>query len=165
MRTFSTLLLATASVVSAQSALSTVEWRTDSARVNALILQLTPEVQISLVHGSADPGNQQQAGYVVQVARRGITGIALADGEASINVVNNATAIPVQHNVEATWLKSVAYAAGVVTGREAYALGAGLALAPRVNILRDPLTGNYWQSYSEDPFLNARLGIQGVAGI
>ena len=40
-----------------------------------------------------------------------------------------------------------------------------IALAPRVNILRDPLTGNFWQSYSEDPFLNAQLGIQGVDGI
>ena len=40
-----------------------------------------------------------------------------------------------------------------------------VALAPRVNILRDPLEGNFWQSYSEDPYLNAQLGIQGVHGI
>ena len=39
-----------------------------------------------------------------------------------------------------------------------------MALFPRVNILRDPVTGNFWQSYSEDPFLNAQMGIQGVLG-
>lgn len=41
----------------------------------------------------------------------------------------------------------------------------GVALAPRVNILRDPLEGNFWQGYSEDVFLNGQLGTQAVYGI
>ena len=165
MPSFSFLLAAASTFVSAQSSLSTVEWRTGNSRVDNLIQQLTPQEKISLVHGTNDPGDQQQAGYVVPIPRLGIPAIRLSDGEAGINVVNNATAIPVQLNVAATWSENVAYAAGAVTGKEAFALGNGVALAPRVNILRDPLTGNFWQSYSEDPFLNAKLGIQGVAGI
>lgn len=153
------------STISATSALQTVEWRTGNAKVDSLIEQLTPAEKLSLVHGGTDPGNQQQAGYIPPVERLGIPAMRLTDGEAGINVVNNATAIPVQLNVANTWSKSAAYAAGVVTGKESYLLGNGIALAPRVNILRDPLTGNFWQSYSEDPFLNAQLGIQGVNGI
>lgn len=153
------------SSLSAVSALQTVEWRTGNAKVDSLIEQLTPAEKLSLVHGGNDPGDQQQAGYIAPVERLSIPAMRLTDGEAGINVVNNATAIPVQLNVANTWSKSAAYAAGKVTGQESYLLGNGIALAPRVNILRDPLTGNYWQSYSEDPFLNAQLGIQGVNGI
>lgn len=82
-----------------------------------------------------------------------------------IDVVADATSLPSQLNVAATWSRKVAYAHGLVTGREAALLNMGIALAPRVNILRDPLTGNFWQSYSEDPFLNAQLGVEGVNGI
>lgn len=41
----------------------------------------------------------------------------------------------------------------------------GIALAPRVNILRDPFTMSSYQSYSEDPYLNGDMGAQGVLGI
>ena len=72
-----------ANLVHAQSdALTEVEWRTGIARIDNLILQLTPEEKISLVHGARDPGNQQEAGYVVGVPRLGISPIRLTDGEA-----------------------------------------------------------------------------------
>jgi len=38
-------------------------------------------------------------------------------------VVENATAIPMQLNVAATWSKQAAYNAGLVTGKEAKILG------------------------------------------
>lgn len=40
-----------------------------------------------------------------------------------------------------------------------------ILLAPRVNILRDPFKGSFWQGYSEDPYLNGQLGAQAVRGI
>ncbi|KAF2120049.1 glycoside hydrolase superfamily [Lophiotrema nucula] len=160
------LALSHLSAVTAQdSILTTVEWRTGNAKVDALVEQLTPREKIGLVGGTSDPGYQQQAGYVAPVSRLGIPAIRLTDGEAGINVVDNATAIPLQLNVAATWSKEAAYNAGMVTGKEANILGQTVALAPRVNILRDPVDGNFWQSYSEDPFLNAQLGVQGVHGI
>ncbi len=82
-----------------------------------------------------------------------------------VNVVDNATAVPMQLNIAATWSKSAAYHSGYVPGREAKILGQAVLLAPRVNILRDPWKGNFWQSYSEDPFLNAQLGIQALTAI
>lgn len=41
----------------------------------------------------------------------------------------------------------------------------GIALAPRVNLLRDPFDGSSWQAYSEDAYLNAQLGAEAVRGI
>jgi len=70
-------------VVYAQNtSLTTVEWRTGNAKVDSLIEQLTPEEKISLVHGASDPGNKQQAGYVVPIPRLGIPAVRLSDGEA-----------------------------------------------------------------------------------
>lgn len=147
------------------SYLTPVPWRTGNARVDSLIEQLRPEEKVLLIKGSPDPGDQNQAGYVAPIPRLGIPRARLADGEAGINVVNNATAIPVQLNVAATWSKSCAWDAGFVTGREARLLQQDVALAPRVNVLRDPVAGNFWQSYSEDPFLNAQLGVAAVDAI
>jgi beta-glucosidase len=124
------------------SSLTTVEWRTGNSRVDNLIESLTPEEKISLVHGSVDTtGYQQQAGYVTAVPRLGIPPVRLTDGEAGVNVVDNATAVPMQLNVAATWSKSAAYQSGYVPGMEAKILGQAVLLAPRVNILRDPVQG------------------------
>lgn len=75
------------SLVGAQNAsLLSVEWKTGNARIDRLVEQLTPEEKISLVHGSqvafADPGNQDQAGYVVPIPRLNIPAVRLSDGEA-----------------------------------------------------------------------------------
>lgn len=124
------LLSAVVAASRAQSPLDEVQWQSGNARVDSLVNALTPEEKILLVHGfvaSEDPGDQQQAAYVAPVARLGIPAMRLTDGEAGINVVNNATAIPVQLNVAATWSKKAAYDAGVVTGRESYLLGNGMS--------------------------------------
>ncbi|KAL1306871.1 hypothetical protein AAFC00_005521 [Neodothiora populina] len=147
------------------NASSAVEWRTSSARVNALIEQLTGEEKVTLVTGHLNPGNQNQAGYVAPVPRSNIPAVQLSDGEAGINVVVNAIAPPNQLNIAATWSKAAAYNDGVITGRDAALLNMTVALAPRVNILRDPVEGNLWQSYSEDPFLNGALGVAAMNGI
>ncbi|CAJ2510745.1 Uu.00g063700.m01.CDS01 [Anthostomella pinea] len=144
---------------------TSVRWQTGNAKVDSLVEQLTPTEKISLVHGSVDPGNQNQAGYVVPVPRLGIPAVRISDGEAGLNVVENATALPTQPNVAATFSRQLAYLHGKVSGREAKVLGMDVLLAPRLNILRDPVTGNFWQSYSEDPYLNAQLGVQALTGI
>jgi len=136
MLTFTPCLAVLAAVVAAQdAALATIEWRTGIAKVDNLIEQLTPEEKISLVHGSTSQDNQKQAGYVVAIPRLGIPAVRLSDGEAGVNVVNNATAIPMQLNIGASWSKSAAHASGYVDGTEGKILGEQVVLAPRVNIL------------------------------
>ncbi|KAG6616616.1 family 3 glycoside hydrolase [Phytophthora cinnamomi] len=153
-------------LVRAGDPLATVSWRTGNDKVDAIVEALTAEEKVSLVHGAVDEdGDQQQAGYSVPITSQGIPAIRLTDGEAGINIVQNATGSPTQLNVAATWSLNAAYQHGVITGKEAKLFNMAVALSPRVNILRDPVEGNFWQSYSEDPFLNARLGVQGVKGL
>ncbi|OWY96506.1 Glycoside hydrolase [Phytophthora megakarya] len=153
-------------LVRAGDPLATVSWKTGNDKVDAIVEALTGEEKVSLVHGAVDSdGDQQQAGYSVPITSQGIPAIRLTDGEAGINIVQNATGPPTQLNVAATWSLNAAYQHGVITGKESKLFNMAVALSPRVNILRDPVEGNFWQSYSEDPFLNARLGIQGVKGL
>ncbi|KAJ5825343.1 Fn3-like domain-containing protein [Penicillium riverlandense] len=155
-------------------ALLEVPWRTNNARVNDLVAALTHKEKISLVHHTLWAGSQNFAGYIKPVPRLGIPALQMTDGEAltsyaaidrGVNGVLNATAIPSQLNIAATFSRELAYIAGAVAGSEARLLNASILLAPRVNILRDPFEGSFWQGYSEDPYLNGQLGAQGVLGI
>ncbi|KAG2521676.1 hypothetical protein BBO99_00005861 [Phytophthora kernoviae] len=87
----------------------------------------------------------------------------LQDG--GVNIIQNAMSPPTQLNVVVTWSLNAAYQHGVIMGKEAKLFNIAVGLPPRVNILRDPVEGNFWQSYSEDPYLNARLDVQGVTGL
>ncbi|MBO0691947.1 MAG: glycoside hydrolase family 3 C-terminal domain-containing protein, partial [Acidimicrobiaceae bacterium] len=59
----------------------------------------------------------------------------------------------------------LALAYGRVVGREDAATGIDAALAPTVNIERDPLWGRAYESLGEDPYLSATLGTALVKGI
>ncbi|CAI7579946.1 unnamed protein product [Penicillium pancosmium] len=160
--------LAHSSIARAQDvskALLEVPWKTNNARVNDLVACLTPEEKITLVHHTLWTGSQNFAGYIKPVQRLGIPALQMTDGEAGVNGVLNATAIPSQLNIAATFSRELAYIAGAVAGCESRLLNASIILAPRVNILRDPFKGSFWQGYSEDPYLNGQLGAQAVRGI
>ncbi|KAJ5272426.1 Fn3-like domain-containing protein [Penicillium angulare] len=146
-------------------ALDEVPWKTNNERVNNLVLALAPEEKVSLVHETSWMGSQDFAGYINAVPRLGIPALQMTDGEAGVNGVLNATAIPSQLNIAASFSRELAYIAAVIGGSEARLLNASVLLAPRVNILRDPFKGSFWQGYSEDPYLNGQLGAQGVRGI
>ncbi|OQD86253.1 hypothetical protein PENANT_c008G07144 [Penicillium antarcticum] len=146
-------------------ALLEVPWKTNNAKVNHLVIALTPAEKISLVHHTLWPGSQNLAGYIKPIQRLGIPALQMTDGEAGVNGVLNATAIPSQLNIAATFSRELAYIAGAVAGSEARLLNASILLAPRVNILRDPFEGSFWQGYSEDPYFNGQLGAQAVRGI
>jgi beta-glucosidase len=167
--------------------LVTVPWKTGRSVVDGLIEQLTPEEKISLLHGGYDPNTgsqgQNQAGYVNPIPRLGIPQFRLSDGENGLNLVDDATGIPSQLNVAASFSRDVAFKHGSVAGSEAKVLGMGMlfdiltvsfgsvnfnlgtVLAPRLNILRDVVSGAFWQSYSEDPYLTSQMGLQAMAGI
>lgn len=65
-----------------QPASTAVSWRTNNARVDELIEQLTGEEKLLMVHGSINPGNQDPAGYIAPIPRLGIPAVQLSDGEA-----------------------------------------------------------------------------------
>lgn len=114
--------------------LDTVPWKTGRSMVDGLIEQLTPEEKVSLLHGGYDPNTgsqgQDQAGYINPIPRLGIPQFRLSDGENGLNLVDDATGLPSQLNVAASFSRDVAFKHGSIAGLEAKTLGMGRPSAP-----------------------------------
>lgn len=66
----------------------------------------------------------------------------------------------------ASWDQQTVYDMGIALGKEADYYGIDVLLgSPNVNIQRDPLGGRFFEGYSEDPCLTARLAPCLVKGI
>ena len=121
--------------------------------------------KIALLHGARDPEGLGQAGYWPGLPRLGIPPLRLADGPSGVKVNQDSTAMPAPIALAATFSAADARRYGVVLGREARALRQDILLAPHINIIRDPLFRRNHTTFSEDPFLTARLAEAEIAGI
>jgi len=139
------------------------------ARVNDLLVRLTLEEKISLVHAN---GNFTTAG----VPRLGIPELIMDDGPLGVreevdnhfhdlgHVDDFATAMPGALGLAATWNTNLARAYGTVIGQEAVVRGKNIMLGPAVNIQRTPLCGRNFEYLGEDPFLTSRMAVNYIEG-
>lgn len=147
-----------------------IPWNRSDAvdrQVERLLAQLTLEDKIDLVSGRLavdDDGN-------VPALPDGLPLLALADGPGGIRVANptypahRATALPAPIALAATWDPDLARRYGDVLGAESSATGHNILLAPAVDIARVPLGGRTFESFGEDPLLQARLVVPEVEAI
>jgi beta-glucosidase len=77
----------------------------------------------------------------------------------------HATSFPTQLAMGGTWDRALVRQEGVITGREAFALGYDNVYSPIMDVLRDPRWGRALDCYGEDPFLVSELGIEAVRGL
>lgn len=75
------------------------------------------------------------------------------------------TTFPAPIGIGSTWNKNLIYKAGQIAGKEAKALGYTNIYAPILDVSRDPRWGRVLETYGEDPFLIAELGVQMAKGI
>ena len=80
------------------------------------------------------------------------------DGPASLDV-------PCSTALAATWEPDLVERIGQVLGRETKAKGAGVLLAPTVNLHRTPTGGRNFECMSEDPYLTSRIAVGYVQGL
>ena len=78
---------------------------------------------------------------------------------------DRATSFPADIGVGSSWDKTLAHQIGTIIGSEAKVLGYTNIYAPILDPARDPRWGRIVESYSEDPFLVAQMGIQVSSGI
>ena len=78
---------------------------------------------------------------------------------------SKATSFPAEVGIGSTWDAPLVREIGRVTGREGRALGYTNIYSPVLDLSRDPRWGRVVESYSEDPFLTATLGVEQVRGI
>ncbi|HJJ92652.1 MAG TPA: glycoside hydrolase family 3 C-terminal domain-containing protein [Methanocorpusculum sp.] len=69
------------------------------------------------------------------------------------------TCFPHSISMAASFDDELYYTVGEAVARETRAVGVRQVFAPVVNVVRDPRWGRTQESYGEDPFLNARMGI------
>ena len=122
-------------------------------RVDALVSALTLEEKVALMGGA---GSFELHG----VARLGVPPVRVTDGPTGVrsNEGEAATVFPVGVAMASTWNPELVREVAGAIAREALALDNRVVLAPTINIVRTPLWGRNFETYSEDPFLAGALG-------
>ena len=93
-------------------------------------------------------------------------GIPLLMHEESLHgyVARGATSFPQAIGLASTWDAALLTRIFGVAAREMRARGATLALAPVVDVARDPRWGRIEETYGEDPYLVSEMGVAAIEG-
>jgi beta-glucosidase len=136
--------------------------QTPDQRANELIAQMTLAEKIAMLHGAGG----SYVGNVPANTRLGIPAITLEDGPAGVaDGMTGVTAFPAPVGVAASWDTPLMNQYGQALGAEEYGKGANVALAPTVNILRNPVWGRSFESLGEDPYLSSQMDVASIQGI
>jgi beta-glucosidase len=136
------------------------------ARVNKLLSQMTLAEKVSLLSG-------QDVWNTVPIRRLGIPSITMTDGPHGVRsanaevgrVVGPATCFPSGVSMAASWNADLVEKVGQALGEETRGMDCDILLGPCVNIVRYPLGGRNFESYSEDPYLAGRTAVAFIKGV
>jgi len=102
--------------------------------------------------------------YLVEKTRLGIP--AIIHGECLHgHMSGGATIFPQAIALASTWNTALIGRMAAVAAKEARAVGVAQALAPDLDLARDPRWGRVEETYGEDPFLVARMGVAYIKGM
>ncbi|MFI9066206.1 glycoside hydrolase family 3 protein [Streptomyces sp. NPDC053429] len=163
------VLLCTGGLLTAGSAgAATAPAPEGTARVRALVAQMTLDEKLSFVHWTAGPAGGPLAkgvGYLPGVPRLGVPPLQVSDGPTGVRINGaRSTALPTPTALAATFDDSLATAYGKVLGHEGRALGQDVVLGPMVNTIRVPHGGRNFETFSEDPLVTARTAAAQIKG-
>lgn len=131
--------------------------------IEQLIQELTLSEKISLLAGV-------DTWHTVPIKRLGIPSIRTSDGPNGIRGTAHfngvpSNSLPCGTAMAATFNKELLEEAGALMGKEARMKGAHVILGPTCNIVRSPLGGRGFESYSEDPLLSGHAASYVIQGI
>ena len=134
---------------------SRVEKTTDS-----LYRLMTDQERIDQLHGT---GTRSSA----DLTRLGIPGYYMSNGPSGVchGATGTASAFPTGAAMGCTFDTSIIKQLGGVLAKEFYAKGKYILEGPMQNLVRDPRGGRNWETFSEDPFLSARLSVAYCQGV
>ncbi len=107
--------------------------------------------------------NSLQA-WVIKSNRLGIPALFLEEGLHGYLGLDQ-TVFPQSVNLASTWDVKLAKEEGAAIASEARADGVDMLLAPVVNLARDPRWGRVEETFGEDPYLSAKIGLAYVEGM
>lgn len=129
-----------------------------------------PPAEVAGATGGANRGAQETAAYTNAAQRWAVEkthlGIPLLLHEEALHgyVARDATSFPQAIALASTWDPELVERVFTVAAREMRARGAQLALAPVVDVARDPRWGRIEETYGEDPYLVSEMGLAAVRG-
>ncbi len=135
-------------------------------RVASLLGQLTLKEKVALLSGK-DVWN------TMPVERLGIPSVTMTDGPHGVRAANPevgrkpgpASAFPTGISMGAAWDPDLVELVGQALGEETRAMGCDILLGPCVNIVRGPLGGRNFETFSEDPYLSGRTAVAYINGV
>ncbi|HWT13527.1 MAG TPA: glycoside hydrolase family 3 N-terminal domain-containing protein [Allosphingosinicella sp.] len=120
--------------------------------------------------GQANRGPRETAEYINAAQRWAVErtrlGIPLLFHEEALHgyVAREATSFPQSIALASTWDPALVERVFAVAAREMRARGAQLALAPVVDVARDPRWGRIEETYGEDPYLVSEMSLAAIRG-
>jgi len=139
--------------------------QSDQVRTEDLLRQMTLKEKVTLLSGKDN-------WRTVPVPRLNIPSITMTDGPHGVRATNEAgrtfeptTSFPTGVSMAASWNPGLIERVAVALAEETRAMGCDVLLGPCVNIVRHPTAGRNFESFSEDPYLAARIGIAWVQGL
>jgi beta-glucosidase len=135
-------------------------------RIDELIEELTLSEKVALLSG-------RNAWYTMPIERLGIPSIVMTDGPHGVRtggpgwdrIVSTATAYPTGISMASSWNPDLVERVAVGLGEETRHLGCHVLLGPCINIVRSPLGGRNFETFSEDPYLASQIGVAYVRGL
>jgi beta-glucosidase len=136
-------------------------------RARAIVARMTLSEKISQLHGIRTPTEYR---FVPGIPRLGIPSLQMTNGPAGVGPGGAgpqppATALPAPISLAATWSPALAREYGRIEGEETRETGSVLLEGPDVNIARIPQDGRAFESFGEDPFLDAHIAVANIEGI
>jgi len=143
-----------------------MKWKSHRKKIENLLSQMTLPEKVSLLSGKNN-------WYTFPIDRLDIPSIVMTDGphgvrtggEGSERIVSKATAYPTGISMASSWNRDLIEEIGAALGEETRHLGCHILLGPCVNIVRSPLGGRNFETYSEDPYLAGQIGTAFVRGL
>jgi len=136
------------------------------AKIDVLLEQMTLPEKVALLSG-------RNAWQTMPNERLDIAPLSMTDGPHGVRAddagmgrpVGPATSFPTGVSMAASWDPALIERVGVALAEETLGMACDVLLGPCVNIVRTPLAGRNFESYSEDPYLAGRIGVAWVRGL
>ena len=136
--------------------------RAKESEIDDLIGAMTLDEKASLTAGAG-------MWYLPPVERLGIPALKVSDGPSGVRgdslIGRRSLSVPCGMSIGSTWNPPLVRELGDVLAAEARSKGVHVLLGPTVCIVRTPLAGRTFESFSEDPLLTARIAVAYVEGV
>ncbi|MBE3574010.1 MAG: glycoside hydrolase family 3 C-terminal domain-containing protein [Firmicutes bacterium] len=150
---------------SAEESATEREEKALAERAEAILRRMTLKEKVALLSG-------QDAWHTVPIPRLGIPSLVMTDGPHGVRAPSEAgrtpgpaTSFPTGVSMASSWNPEIIERVGAALGEETRAMGCDILLGPCVNIVRHPLAGRNFESYSEDPYLAGQIAAAYIRGV